>query len=269
MQAMPDITLPIFVIDRIRATKIADGWYTTATSNNNPNRTTTPQPGPMSLLTSYTSSNQYPFSLGIGCSTNVRGSMTDHVPAPPLVTPELSVPAPVSVSTATSILAPALVPPVASTPAPALVKAPAPSVNLPSSASSTPIVVDLTKDAYEHLLSPNCTHASPASSQIDNFIEQFQRNLEERQDEMNLWCSKMSQLMMDAPNLIKDAGQGQGGEAEARALAAAETLFAYGKSILASCFDACEAVQKKFIGSVQDATDTVSGSTSTAASKSR
>lgn len=266
---MPDIALPIFVIDRIRATMIADGWCTTYTSNNNPSLTTTPQPGPMPLLTSYTNSSLYPFPLGVGCSTNVQGSLVAHVPAPASVTPELSFSVPAPVSTAASVPTSDVVPPVASIPAPTLVQALTPSVNLRSSAPSEPVAVNHTEDAYDQLTSPNCTRTSPTSSQIDNFIEQFQRNLEQRQDEMTFWCSKISQLMMDAPNLIKDAGKEQGGEAEARVLAAAETLSAYGKSVLASCFDACEAVKNRFIGSVEEATGTVSGSTSTAASKCR
>ncbi|KAF8944370.1 hypothetical protein BGZ47_004339 [Haplosporangium gracile] len=348
MQDMPDIALPFFVLDRIRATKVTDGWGTMSTSGN-PNPTTTLQPRPVASQALHTNSYTYP-PHGALSRVSVQGRLTVSVPSaattvaaastlnynynysttyasslsyppaapsayipayaptaaasssssrfksllnpnnatvtsnvcrqPPASAPAFTlapgpVPAPVLVPPALSVLAPAPVSTVASVPTPTpAAQTLTQFVNPPSSAASASIVVDLTEDDYEQ--PPPPTHIAtaliaPAADQVADLVERFQRNLEDRQEEMNLWCSKISQLMMDSPNLIKAAGQEQGGEAKARALAATEGLSAYGKSVLVSCVDACEAVKKKFVGSAQGATattlaavDTVTGSASIA-----
>ncbi|KAF9150716.1 hypothetical protein BG015_007456 [Linnemannia schmuckeri] len=121
--------------------------------------------------------------------------------APVLVLPTLSVPAPAPVSTVASTHVPALVLPVAYVPAPtpaAQAAAPFAFANPPSSAASVPIVVALIKDDYEQLPPPIPTSTAPiapAADQVADLVERFQRNLEDRQEEMNLWCSKIFQLM--------------------------------------------------------------------------
>ncbi|KAF9124443.1 hypothetical protein BGX30_000953 [Mortierella sp. GBA39] len=121
---------------------------------------------------------------------------------------------------------------------------------------------------------PTYIHTSPTSSQIDILSSSSRGTWRSDRTRGLLWCPKMSQLMMDAPNLVKDAGQEQGGEVEASALAATGGLTDYGKYVLASSAHACKAVKRRFRGSAKDATDTTSytadaasGSASTASQR--
>ncbi|KAG0289392.1 hypothetical protein BGZ96_007063 [Linnemannia gamsii] len=112
----------------------------------------------------------------------------------------------------------------------------------PTTITSTSLVVDLNGDDDGQVIKPSIP---PTSDQLGDLVDLLQRTLEERLEEMNMWCSKMTQLMMDVPDLIKAAGQVLGGEAETRALNAAEALSMYGSVVLASCVDACDTVKKR------------------------
>lgn len=115
--------------------------------------------------------------------------------------------------------------------------------NRPTTITSASLVVDLTEDDAGQVIKPS---TPPTSDQFSDLVDLLQRTLEKRQEEMNMWCSKMTQLMMDAPDLIMAAGQEQGGEAETYALNAAEALSVYGSAVLASCVDTCDTVKKRF-----------------------
>lgn len=264
---MPDIGHPFFVLERIRATKLADERR----ASNNINRNS------LNINDSQSQSNLTAFPQAPQSATPQAPVMylpSFPGPPPPLQPPQYP-PTPASTAATASSLSSSLIRrpkfvhtstwsgangmPLASTlltaptlvhvvpsvtaPAPVLGQAQLPSTIPPTTTADASLVVDLTEDDDAQAIEP---YTPPASDRIGDLVEQFQRNLEEKQEEMSMWCAKMTQLMMDAPNLIKAAGQVYGGETETRALNAAEALSEYGRATLGSCFDACDNVWKIF-----------------------
>ncbi|KAF9133530.1 hypothetical protein BGW39_009604 [Mortierella sp. 14UC] len=87
------------------------------------------------------------------------------------------------------------------------------------------------------------TDAAAAPNPVGDLVDQLQRKLEKMHEEMNFWCSRMSQLLTNAPNLIQEAGQKQGRDDD-NAIAVAEAFTVYGGMVLSDSVEACKAVEK-------------------------